>query len=105
MATVGRDIESVELSERELWVERPPHEVFKEMRSRCPIHWTESFEEFPEEEGFWSVTTADNIHAVSRDWKTYSSERSGGVLAAAAGFPLELATAMFIGMDPPSTIA
>ena len=47
MATVGRDIESVELSERELWVEGPPHEVFKEMRSRCPIHWTESFEEFP----------------------------------------------------------
>jgi len=100
MATVGRDIESVELSERELWVEGPPHEVFKEMRSRCPIHWTESFEEFPEEEGFWSVTTADDIHAVSRDWKTYSSER-GGVLAAAGGFPLELATAMFIGMDPP----
>jgi cholest-4-en-3-one 26-monooxygenase len=100
MATVGRDIESVELSERELWVEGPPHEVFKEMRSRCPIHWTESFEEFPEEEGFWSVTIADDIHTVSRDWKTYSSER-GGVLAAAGGFPLELATAMFIGMDPP----
>lgn len=33
MATVGRDIESVELSERELWVEGPRHEVFKEMRS------------------------------------------------------------------------
>ena len=32
--------------------------------------------------------------------KTYSSER-GGVLVAAAGFPLELAQAMFIGMDPP----
>jgi cytochrome P450 len=100
MATVGRDIESVELSERELWIEGPPHEVFKEMRSRCPIHWTETFEDLPEEEGFWSVTTADDIHAVSRDWQTYSSEK-GGVLAAAAGFPLELATAMFIGMDPP----
>jgi cholest-4-en-3-one 26-monooxygenase len=100
MATVGRDIESVELSDQELWVEGPPHELFKQMRRRCPIHWTESFEDFPEEEGFWSVTTADDVHAVSRDWKTYSSER-GGVLAAAAGFPLELATAMFIGMDPP----
>ena len=100
MATVERDIESVELSDRELWVEGPPNELFKQMRSRCPIHWTETFEEFPEEEGFWSVTTADDIHAVSRDWKTYSSER-GGVLAASGGFPLELATAMFIGMDPP----
>ena len=27
------------------------------MREECPIHWTESFEVFPEEAGFWSVTT------------------------------------------------
>jgi cytochrome P450 len=100
MATVGRDIESVELTDDELWVDGPPHEIFKEMRGRCPVHWTESFEEFPEEAGFWSVTTADDIHKVSRDWQTYSSEL-GGVLAASPGFPIELARAMFIGMDPP----
>jgi cytochrome P450 len=100
MATVGRDIESVELTARELWLEGPPLEMFREMRSKCPIHWTESFEEFPDEGGFWSVTTADDIYTVSRDFRTYSSER-GGVLAAQAGFPLELAQAMFIGMDPP----
>src|SRR6185312_17161654 len=63
-------------------------------------HRTEHFEEFPEEDGFWSVTTAEDVHTVSRDWETYSSER-GGVLAAAGGFPLELTQAMFIGMDPP----
>jgi cytochrome P450 len=100
MATVGRDIESVELADSELWLDGPPHEAFKEMRSGCPIHWTDSFEWFPEEPGFWSVTTAEDVHTVSRDWQTYSSER-GGVLVAAAGFPLELAQAMFIGMDPP----
>jgi len=100
MATVGRDIQSVELTERELWLHGPPLEAFRQMRGECPIHWTEGFEEFPDEAGFWSVTTADDIHTVSRDWRTYSSER-GGVLAAAAGFPLELAQAMFIGMDPP----
>jgi cytochrome P450 len=100
MATVGRDIESVELTDRELWLDGPPHEAFKQMRRECPIHRTDSFELFPEEDGFWSVTTADDVHTVSRDWGTYSSER-GGVLAAAAGFPLELAQAMFIGMDPP----
>jgi cytochrome P450 len=100
MATIGRDIEKVELTERELWLDGPPYELFKQMRGECPIHWTASFEEFPEEAGFWSVTTAEDIHTVSRDWRTYSSER-GGVLVAAAGFPLELAQAMFIGMDPP----
>ena len=100
METAERDIKSVELTEPELWADGPPHETFKRMRSECPIHWTESFELFPEEPGFWSVTTAEDVHTVSRDWKTYSSER-GGVLVAAAGFPLELAQAMFIGMDPP----
>jgi cholest-4-en-3-one 26-monooxygenase len=100
MATAERDIKSLELTEPELWADGPPHEAFKQMRRECPIHWTESFELFPEEAGFWSVTTADDVHTVSRDWKTYSSER-GGVLVAAAGFPLELAQAMFIGMDPP----
>jgi cytochrome P450 len=100
MATVGRDLETVEVAAREFWHDGPPYELFKRMRGECPIHWTESFEEFPEEAGFWSVTSAEDIHTVSRDWRTYSSEK-GGVLAAAGGFPLELAQAMFIGMDPP----
>ena len=100
MATIGRDIETAEVTAREFWHDGPPYELFEQMRGQCPIHWTESFEEFPEEAGFWSVTTAEDIHTVSRDWQTYSSER-GGVLAASGGFPLELAQAMFIGMDPP----
>ena len=53
-----------------------------------------------EEAGFWSVTTAEDVHTVSRDFRTYSSER-GGITAAAVVFPLELTRAMFIGMDPP----
>jgi len=100
MATVGRDLQSVELTERELWLDGPPLELFKQLRSGCPVHWTESFEVLPEERGFWSVTTADDVHTVSRDWQTYSSEL-GGVVVAAAGFPIELARAMFIGTDPP----
>jgi len=100
MASVGSDLQNVLLTPRELWQEGPPHELFGRLRRECPVHWTERFPEFPEEAGFWSVTTAEDIHTVSRDWRTYSSER-GGVVAAAAGFPLELAQAMFIGMDPP----
>jgi cytochrome P450 len=55
--------------------------------------------EYPDETGFWSVTTAEDIHAVSRDWKTYSSAE--GVTAVSEVFPVELVQAMFIGMDPP----
>jgi cholest-4-en-3-one 26-monooxygenase len=64
------------------------------------VHWTDEVTEFPNEAGFWSVTTADDIHTVSRDWRTYSSEL-GGITAVNVVFPLELIRAMFIGMDPP----
>ncbi len=100
MATTPKDISSVELADRDLWVDGPPYELFGEMRGGCPVHWTKSIKEFPDEAGFWSVTTAEDVHAVSRDWETYSSEK-GGVTVFAEIFPLELARAMFIGMDPP----
>jgi cholest-4-en-3-one 26-monooxygenase len=70
------------------------------MRAECPVHFTNHLTEFPEEAGYWSVTLADDVHTVSRDWRTYSSEL-GGVTAVSAVFPLELTRAMFIGMDPP----
>ncbi|HEX5225609.1 MAG TPA: cytochrome P450 [Solirubrobacteraceae bacterium] len=99
MATVRSGLENVNVGDREYWLDGPPHELFKQMRGECPVHWTESIEEFPEEAGFWSLTLADDVHAVSRDWKTYSSERGG--ITAAGVIPLELTRAMFIGMDPP----
>jgi len=100
MATVERDIEGVELADNKLWEDGPPYEVFKEMRAKCPVHWTARIEQYPSEAGFWSVTTADDVHEVSRDWQAYSSEL-GGVTVFAEIFPLELVRGMFIGMDPP----
>jgi cholest-4-en-3-one 26-monooxygenase len=100
VATTGRDIDSIELADNELWQSGPPYELFGKLRSGCPVHWSERIEQYPAEAGFWSVTTAEDVHAVSRDWQTYSSE-AGGVTVFAEIFPLELARAMFIGMDPP----
>jgi len=95
-----RSVEEERVLEREHWLDGPPHELFERMRSECPVHWTSEVTEFPAARGFWSVTTADDVHAVSRDWQTYSSEL-GGVVAIDEVFPIELARAMFIGMDPP----
>jgi cytochrome P450 len=105
MATTDRDLgavplDEVDVIEREVWRDGPPYELFARMRSECPVHWSRGISEFPDEAGFWSVTRAQDIHAVSRDWRTYSSEL-GGVTATTHVFPLELARAMFIGMDPP----
>jgi cytochrome P450 len=100
MTTTDTKLEDQLLLERELWAEGPPHALFKDMRQRCPVHWTSEITEFPGEGGFWSVTSAEDIHTVSRDWQTYSSEL-GGVTVVSTIFPIELSRAMFIGMDPP----
>ena len=100
MTSIESDLQDLLVTERELWQDGPPHEVFKRLRSECPVHFTQKITEYPTEAGFWSLTTADDIHAVSRDWQTYSSEK-GGVTAINIVFPLELTRAMFIGMDPP----
>jgi cytochrome P450 len=99
-STASSDIKDVLLTERENWEDGVPHELFARMRGECPVHWTSQITEFPEEAGFWSVTLGEDVHTVSRDFKTYSSE-VGGVTAANIGFPIELSRAMFIGMDPP----
>ncbi|HEY3189509.1 MAG TPA: cytochrome P450, partial [Solirubrobacteraceae bacterium] len=88
------------LGDRELWREGPPHELFKRLRGECPIHWTSRFRDYPEEAGFWSVTRADDVHEVSRDWQAYSSA-TGVTGITNAIMPVELIQAMFIGMDPP----
>jgi cytochrome P450 len=115
MASVGSDLKSsstragsVEdedlanalVVERERWRDGPPHELFGRLRRECPVHWTREIPEFPIEQGFWSVTRPEDIHTVSRDWRTFSSEL-GGVTLASAVFPIELVRGMFIGMDPP----
>jgi cytochrome P450 len=100
IAAGSGDIEDALVLEREHWAEGPPLELFKRMRSECPVHWTSEVTELPAAKGFWSVTQADDVHTVSRDWQTYSSEL-GGVVVIDEVFPIELARAMFIGMDPP----
>jgi cholest-4-en-3-one 26-monooxygenase len=86
--------------DRENWKDGPPHALFRRLRSECPVHWSDRITEYPGEAGYWSVTRADDVHTVSRDWETYSSAH--GITAVSdAVMPVELVQAMFIGMDPP----
>src|SRR3954453_3041684 len=93
-------LDALLMGERELWKDGPPHETFKRLRGQCPVHFSAEITEYPDEEGFWSVTTADDVHAVSRDWETFSSA-TGITALTDAILPLQLTQAMFIGMDPP----
>jgi cytochrome P450 len=93
------DLEQVDVTDSEHWLDGPPHPLFTRLRTECPVHWSE-INEYENEEGFWSVARADDVRAVSLDWQTFSSER-GGVTGLTHAVPLELQQAMFIGMDPP----
>jgi len=92
-------LEQIDIPDREHWEDGPPYELFANMRAQCPMHWSE-FNEYPDEEGMWSVTKAADVREISLDWETYSSER-GGVTGLTHAIPLELARGMFIAMDPP----
>ncbi|MGK2938433.1 MAG: cytochrome P450 [Solirubrobacteraceae bacterium] len=104
MSTTDKEhtsLKEVRVVERENFHDGPPHELFRQMRAECPVHWSDGITEYPDEDGYWSVTTADDVLEVSRDWQTYSSEIGGITAVKNAVLPLELQQAMFIGMDPP----
>ncbi len=104
MSSTGRQqtpLDQVLVGDLANFQDGPPHELFRELRTQCPVHWTERITEYPDEDGFWSVTTADDVHEVSRDWQTFSSALGGFTATKNAGVSLELQQAMFIGMDPP----
>jgi cytochrome P450 len=93
------DLEDVLVLDNELWQDGPPHELFEELRNKCPIHWTKRIADYPFEAGFWSVTKPEDIQTVSRDWRTFSSEKGG--FTAMSGSSTQMMNAMFIAMDPP----
>jgi cholest-4-en-3-one 26-monooxygenase len=96
-----QELREIDVLDRERWPDGPPHELFRDLRSRCPVHWSKEITDYPGEAGFWSITTADDVHAVSRDWEAFSSEVGGITALTDSIMPLELIQAMFIGMDPP----
>lgn len=94
-------LEELRVADREHWADGPPLQQFARMRAQCPVHWSPGMSEFPDEPGFWSVTTQKDVYTVSRDWETYSSEIGGMLAMPARFFPVEVQNGMFIGMDPP----
>ncbi len=92
-------IEEIDLGDISLWGEGPPHEIFDRLRAEAPVHWS-PMATWENEPGFWSITRAEDIHTISRDWETFSSER-GGMLITDNSVAIEVQNSMFIGMDPP----
>ena len=97
------DLTSVDLSDPDLFEGAPPHELFAELRAKCPIQWTRAPEDWPEESGpgFWNVTKATDIATVTRDDETYSSYKGGIMIDPRGAGGLEQQRKSFITWDAP----
>ena len=62
----------MDIEDFELYVDRPfpeVRELYRELRTRCPVAWSER------SGGFWIVSGYDDVHAIARDAETFSNCR------------------------------
>jgi cytochrome P450 len=101
MTTIDQqDLDSVDLADPAVWDDGPPYELFARMQREAPVHFSRQ-SNLPDEGGFWSITRFDDVRAVSRDHRTFSSEKRGIFHMDDIGVPLDMQRLQLISMDPP----
>jgi cytochrome P450 len=98
--TAETDLNSIDLADPALWDAGPPYDLFARMQREAPVHFSPQ-RVAPDEGGFWSITRHEDVRAVTRDFKTFSSEQRGILNVDDVGVPLDVARTQMISMDPP----
>src|SRR5262245_3420981 len=88
---------SIALLDHDLFADHEPWEVFDELQREAPVYRHPE----PDGRGFWAVTKYDDVLAVLRDTKTFSSEVGGA--ATIEDLPEDVLEARrnFLEFDPP----
>jgi cytochrome P450 len=94
------DLTNVDLADAALWDDGPPYELFARLQREAPVHFSAQ-KTVPGEGGFWSITCAEDVRTVTRDYRTFSSERRGIFNVDDIGVPLDMQRLQMISMDPP----
>jgi linalool 8-monooxygenase len=93
-----------DLKNPDLYLDGVPHDVFTALRREDPVHWN------PQAggRGFWSITKYDDITAISKNPRLFSSAREHGGhrmfdehVVGVAGIGAAETEAPMISMDPP----
>ena len=95
-----KDLDSLDLADPTVWDDGPPYELFARMQREAPVHFSAQ-KTAPGEGGFWSITRAEDVRTVTRDYRTFSSERRGIFNVDDIGVPLDLQRLQMISQDPP----
>ena len=94
------DLAAVDLADATVWDDGPPYELFARLQREDPVHYSPQ-RNVPGEGGFWSITRFDDVRTVSRDHRTFSSEKRGIFNVDDIGVPLDIQRVQLISMDPP----
>ena len=100
LAATEVDLAAVDLADPAVWDDGPPYELFARMQREDPVHYSPQ-RNVPGEGGFWSITRFDDVRTVSRDHRTFSSEKRGIFNVDDIGVPLDVQRLQLISMDPP----
>ena len=97
MSAAPHEVLPVDLLDHDLFADHEPWEVFDLLQREAPVY----FHPEPDGRGFWAVTKYDDVLAVVRDSKTFSSEVGGS--ATIADLPEDVLDARrnFLEFDPP----
>jgi cytochrome P450 len=97
MGASAPDLLAVDLLDHDLFADHEPWELFDLLQREAPVH----FHPEPGGRGFWALTKYDDVQAVLRDSKTFSSELGGA--ATIEDIPEDVLDARrnFLEFDPP----
>jgi cytochrome P450 len=84
-----------DLTSHDTFVAGSPHNTFKRLRAEDPIHWTE----WPDGEGFWSITRHADILELNKNPAVFSSEH--GIRMGDQSTEEVVARRTFQEIDPP----
>ena len=95
------DLSDIDIFDPEIYERGVPHEQFKRLRAHDPVH----FQKEKNGRGYWAVTRHADIHAISRDPATFSSERGATFITDYAEDSEELMGMRFTSASLPSSKA
>ena len=91
------DTPAIELYDPDVYAAGVPHAQFRWLRANAPVHW----HRHPDGGGFWLVSRHADVVAVSRDHRSFSSERGFVMIDDLAPEILAQAQGQLLGMAPP----
>lgn len=89
-------LEDINLNDLELFAKGLPHKAFEVLRKEDPVHWQEE----EDGEGYWAITKYEDVVAVSRNTKLFSSQKGAVYLEEMTQSQMEVRRSM-LETDPP----